>query len=57
MAAFRGAGREADRRDTLLIMVIKGARVDIFVLTRVKGKGSRAHVVGFIFLTVSKISC
>lgn len=56
MAAFSGAGTEPDRRDILIMIVNNGLMFEIFVFTRVKGKGSRAHGVGFIFLTMSKIS-
>lgn len=57
IAAFNGAGTELVWRNILIMIVINGPKADIFVFMRVEGNGLRARVVGFIFLTISKICC
>jgi len=56
-AVFRDVGTWPDRREWLMMLVIRGLIAEEWFFIRAEGNGSRAQVEGFIFLKMSSTSC
>ena len=56
-AVFREDGTWPARRESLIILVMRGLRRVRWDFIRAVGKGSRAQVVGFILLMMFSASC
>ena len=55
-AVFNADGIWSARRQRFLILVMNGEMAEVFAVSRADGKGSRAQVVGFMFLIISSTS-